>query len=307
MNDINTDLRPISLTPTISKIAEEYVVVNHVKSAVLKHIRPDQYGCIPQSSTTHALINLIHQWSKAADGTSSDVRVLIMDHRKAFDLIDHSLLITKLKGYSINPCIINWICDFLMDRQQRVKMENDIFSEWKDVVAGVPQGTKLGPWLFLVMINDLEISSADGNVIFVDDTTSFEIVEKDKSSLMQSMADEASLWSNDNMFQIQPKKCKEMRISFKKIPGIYENITIDGKTIDVVRSVKILGVTLQSNLKWDEHINNIVKKASKRLYFLSQLKRAKVSSNELVNFYVTCIRSLLLYSCQVFHFNLPEF
>ena len=210
MNDINTDLRPISLIPTISKIAEEYVVVNHVKPAVLKHIRPDQYGCIPQSSTTHALINLIHQWSKATDGTSSDVRVLIMDFRKAFNLIDHSLLITKLKGYSINLCIINWICDFLMDRQQRVKMENYIYSEWEDVVAGVPQDTKLGPWLFLVMINDLEISSADGNLIFVDDTTSFEIVEKVYT--MQSMADEASLWSNDNMFQIQPKKCKDKNI-----------------------------------------------------------------------------------------------
>ncbi len=124
---------------------------------------------------------------------------------------------------------------------------------------------------------------------------------------MQLMADEASAWSNDNMFQIQPKKCKELRISFKKNPGTYDSITINGNTIDVVRSVKILGVTLQSNLKWNEHINNIVKKASKRLYFLSQLKRAKVPSNDLVNLYVTCIRSLLLYSCQVFHFNLPEF
>ena len=94
------------------------------------------------------------------------------------------------------------------------------------------------------MINDLEISSADGNVIFVDDTTSFEIVEKDKSSSMQLTADEASAWSNGNMFQ----KSKELRISFKKNPGTYENITINGNTIDVVRSVKILGVTLQSNL-----------------------------------------------------------
>jgi hypothetical protein len=98
-----------------------------------------------------------------------------------------------------------------------------------------------------------------------------------------------------------------LRISLKKTPGTYENITINGNTIDVVRSVKILGVTLQSNLKWNERINNIVKKASQISYFLSQLKRAKLPSNDLVNFYVTCIRSLLLYSCQVFHFNLPEF
>ena len=148
LNDINTDLRPISLTPTISKIAEDYVVSNHVKPAVLNHIRSDQYGCIPQSSTTHALINLVHQWSKATDGMSSDVRVLIIDYRKAFYLIDHSLLITKLKTYGINPYIINWICDFLTNRQQRVKLASDLYSEWKDVVAGVPQGTKLGPWLF---------------------------------------------------------------------------------------------------------------------------------------------------------------
>ena len=307
VNDINCDLRPISLTPTISKIAEGYVVQNHVKPAVLKHIRPDQYGCIPKSSTTHALVNLTHQWLKATDGTGSDVRILIMDYKKAFDMIDHNLLISKLKRLEINPHIINWICDFLSNRQQRVKLNNDIFSEWKEILAGVPQGTKLGPWLFLIMINDLEIPAADGEVIFVDDTTTFEIVEKDKASSAQLMADQVSLWSNNNKFQIQPKKCKEMRISFKKHPTIYENLHINGNTIDIVKSVKLLGVTLQDNLKWNQHVDVIIKKASKRLYFLSQLKRAKIHPKDLVKFYITCIRSILTYACQVFHFSLPDY
>ena len=307
VNDINCDLRPISLTPTISKIAEGYVVQNHVKPAVLKHIRPDQYGCIPKSSTTHALVNLTHQWLKATDGTGSDVRILIMDYKKAFDMIDHNLLISKLKRLEINPHIINWICDFLSNRQQRVKLNNDIFSEWKEILAGVPQGTKLGPWLFLIMINDLEIPAADGEVIFVDDTTTFEIVKKDKASSAQLMADQVSLWSNNNKFQIQPKKCKEMRISFKKHPTIYENLHINGNTIDIVKSVKLLGVTLQDNLKWNQHVDVIIKKASKRLYFLSQLKRAKIHPKDLVKFYITCIRSILTYACQVFHFSLPDY
>ena len=79
------------------------------------------------------------------------------------------------------------------NRPLRVKLSCDLYSEWKDVVAGGRQGTQLGPLLFLVMINDLEIASADGNVIFVDDTITFEIVEKDKSNLAQTIADEVSL------------------------------------------------------------------------------------------------------------------
>ncbi|CAB4042788.1 Hypothetical predicted protein, partial [Paramuricea clavata] len=174
IEEFNKDLLSISLTPALSKIAEEYVVQEHVKPAVLKHIRPDQYGSVPFSSTKHALIYLL----LATDVTGSEVRVILMDYKKAFDLTDHNLLMCKLESYGINPYILNWIHDFLSDRKQRVKLENDIFSSWEEVSTGVPQGSKLGPWLSLVMINDLKIESSDGNAIFVDDTASFEIVDK---------------------------------------------------------------------------------------------------------------------------------
>ena len=83
IEEFNKDLRPISLTPTLSKIAEEYVVQEHVKPAVLKHIRPDQYGCVPFSSTKHVLIYLIHHSLEATDATGSEVRVILMDYKNA--------------------------------------------------------------------------------------------------------------------------------------------------------------------------------------------------------------------------------
>lgn len=160
----------------MSNIAVSFVIEKALKPVVLSHIDPGQFGFIPGSSTTFALILMFHHWLRATDGTRASVRTALLDFRKAFDLVDHNILVGKLHTLGVKPTAINWIIDFLRDRKQRVKL-NGVYSDWLSVPAGVPQGTRLGPWLFLVLINNLKLP--DGLFAmwkFADDTTVPEIV-----------------------------------------------------------------------------------------------------------------------------------
>ena len=273
--DLKKDLRPISLTPCVSKVAEEFVVEDVVKPAVLDVIRGNQYGAIPKSSTTMALISMLHAWSLGTDGNGAIVRTMLFDYRKAFDFIDHSILIDKLCKLDIPHSVVNWIIDFLSDRFQCIKLAKGCFSEWGPVPSGVPQGTKLGLWLFVLMINDLDIKSPL-MWIFVDDTTASEVIQKGNTSNAQGITDELIEWSRKNRVVLNPDKCKELRISFSRNPEAFDSVSIDDKEIEVVNSAKLLGITISDNLTWNAHINELVKKTNKKLYFLVQLKRARL-------------------------------
>ncbi|KAL9988404.1 hypothetical protein ACROYT_G002842 [Oculina patagonica] len=188
VQDVNKHLRPISLTPILSKLAEEFIVDRYIKPAVLAKVDPRQFGTVPSSSTTEALISMIHEWNSATDGDEATVRAVLFDFKKAFDLIDHHILINKLHNYDLPEATLFWIIDFLTDRKQRVKLGSDCFSEWEAIPAGVPQETKLGPWLFIIMVNELDIP--DNKLWkYVDDTTISETVAKSRPSTIQTAVD----------------------------------------------------------------------------------------------------------------------
>ena len=207
MTIITKHIRPVSLTPALSELAEEFVVSKYIGPVVLELIDSNQFGAIPKSSTLHALISMVHTWVQATDGTSSAVRVVLLDYRKAFDLVDHNTLAAKILGLRIPSGVGRWICDFLMDRRQRVKLSSDCFSEWGAVPSRVPHGTKLGPWLFILMINDLHTPGLEAWK-YMDDTTLAEVVPRGGQSAMQVAITAVEQWSLTKELQLNPDKCK---------------------------------------------------------------------------------------------------
>ena len=118
------------------------------------------------------LISMLHEWLPSTDNSNSAVGIVLLDFKKAFDWVGHTLLTAKLFSLGTKPSIVIWIIDFLRDRTQRVKLNSDCFSDWTKVPTGVPQGTKLNPWLFLVMINDLTTSRLFSSMLkFADDAS----------------------------------------------------------------------------------------------------------------------------------------
>lgn len=122
----------------------------------------------------------------------------------------------------------------------------------------MPQGTKLVPWLFLVLINDLHLSDTLNVQLwkYVDDTTTSEVAAKGCESNVQQLADRVAQWSSDNRVKLNSDKCKELRISFGKNQPEFQPILVNGQELEVVQSAKLLGVTVTSNLSWNEHITN---------------------------------------------------
>ena len=299
---VDSDLRPIPTT-TLSKVLEDFVF-GWLRPIIMPQLDTRQFGGIKNSSTTHALVRVIHEWLQAAETPKAIIRACLIDFSKAFDCIDHNMLLRKLQLLNVPPILLNWCAAFLRNRQQRVKIGQDK-SNWLPIFAGVPQGTKLGPLFFLVMINDLTTTAPICK--YVDDCTVFEVTSHSSaSSDLQTHLDSINQWIvNDNM-RINAKKTKELNICFAKFPPILQPLTIDNVPLDCVQSTKLLGISIQSNLKWDLHVGTICRKASKRLYALRCLKRSGVLPRDLCSVFCCFIRLVVEYACPVWHSSLSN-
>ena len=295
---------PISLTPVLSKLLESFVfrwLFNYIKPS----IDPLQFGNIKNCSTTHALIHMIHNWLADLENPGSTIRCCMIDFSKAFDRIDHNILLHKLQQLNIPPILLNWCAEFLHDRYLRVKLGQNI-SSWRQINAGVPQGTKLGHLFFLVMINDLQINTPLYK--YVDDCSTYEIVSRSfPNSSLQANINIINDWTNHNNMRLNVSKTKEMRISFLSVPMEFDALSSSGLNIEIVQTFKLLGVIISSDLTWNAHIDYICTKASKRLYALRILKRSGAPANEIITVFCAFIRPVLEYASPVWHFSLPQF
>jgi len=222
----------------------------------------------------------------------------MVDYRKAFDHIDHGTILRKLENLGVHECLVKWVHAFLCDRQMKVCIDKHD-SDWLSPNGGVPQGTKLGPLLFIVLINDL--TPPVPTTKFVDDTTISECFTNPVESKLQTATDHILDWSSSNSMQLNAAKTKEMLVCFKRNPETIPSIVIDGQEIERVDDAKLLGVHISSNLSWNTHINAICSKAGQRVYVLYRLKHSGLHPNEIISVFISFVRPVLEYACQVWH------
>jgi hypothetical protein len=267
--------RPISVIPPIAKVFETLIADQIYKYFENQNILSDcQFGFRKNSSCELALNTMIQEWRDSLD-IEKHVIALFLDLSKAFDTINHMLLIRKLEHYNFSIEAVNLIKDYLKNRKIAVNL-NQTKSKQESLCTGVPQGSVLGPLLFIIFVNDLSwLQISSKMVLFADDTTLF-INGFDLDVILQQLSkdiEQVNVWLKHNNLVLNLKKTIAMHFPLSSHQKkLYKSLDLkfDDVNIEFVENTKLLGVTIDHMLKFDLHSSNLCKKINAKTFLLSK-------------------------------------
>ena len=290
--------RPISVLPSFSKVFEK-VVFNRMSAYIESQsiLNSCQYGFRKNYSTFMALTEFYDKVTAAIDGKQFAIGIFV-DLAKAFDTLDHNILLNKLEYYGVRGITLNWFRSYLSNRCQYVTINNTC-SSLRKISHGVPQGSILGPLLFILYINDITNCSDIMSFILFADDTNLLFSCNDIVSLFLTVNIELSklaLWFRINKLSLNIKKTSYIMFGFKHLPNTCNNLklNIDGCEIEKVECTKFLGVYIDSKLNWKTHAEHITIKISKGLGVIGRARNI-LPQNILLMLYRTMIYPYLIY------------
>ena len=295
-----SNYRPISLLSTVGKVFER-VVFKYIFNYLYENnmLSQMQSGFLPGRSTVTQLLEMYDHFCKCLD-SKKEQRIVFLDISKAFDRVWFKGLLFKIRKCGIGGSLLSWFSDYLHNRQQRVVI-NGTHSSWGLIPSGVPQGSVLGPLLFLIYINDITHVIKDCNVrLFADDTCLFmDVTDRERAvQLMNDDLERISKWADQWLVSFSNSKTKSLILSNKTDSNQNPRLTFNNSLIEETNCHSYLGLIFSNNLKWSEHIESISATARKRLNMMLPLKY-KLDRKTLQTMYQSFVKPVMEYGISV--------
>ena len=289
--------RPISLTCLIMKIFEK-CIRNELMNLCQEKIHHSQHGFLPGKSCTTQLLPFVSDITLNLNN-NDPTDIIYFDFAKAFDSVNHDIILSKLKHeFKIDGLMLKFIREYLQNRKQRVVV-GDTMSDDLDVVSGVPQGSIIGPLLFVLFINDLHkcVSPGTNLALYADDTKIWRLIKSEQDcTALQNDIDALSHWSKINCMIFHPQKCKVLSVTHQIIRNILPFTrfvyTMDGVVLDYCGKENDLGITMHDGLNWNPHCIELIAKATSKFNLLRRTCHFINSIIKKRTLYITLVRSI---------------
>ena len=294
-----TNYRPISILPVFAKIYES-LIYDRLNNYLDKKgiLIPEQYGFQKNKNTSTALLSFVENLQKSLDSNQHTLAVFI-DLKKAFDTVNPEILLRKLFKYGIRGTPLEWFKDYFQNRKQFIET-HDVQSSLQTIRCGVPQGSNLGPLLFLIYINDLPYCLRHSKaILFADDTTIHITGPKTNDISIELNQDLQSLdqWLSANQLSLNVNKTLACYFKPKKSTAVGQ-LEIRSNKIPFMNSVKYLGIHIDNELSWKNHISFLTNKVNKSIGLVCKIRRL-LNRQSLLNIYYSLVHSNIIYCLEI--------